>query len=255
MRVLVVIPARLASTRLPRKVLLAESGRPLIAHVHERARRVPGVDRVVIATDSVEVEEACRGFGAEVMMTRADHRSGTDRVAEVSRRLAGQGDVFDLVVNLQGDEPELDPAHVEQLIALMADGDPMGTLAERITDPADFTRPQVVKVVLGADGRALYFSRAPIPARLEEADAALREAHPPLRHIGLYAYGSAFLERYTTLAPSLLEQIERLEQLRALHHGATIRVGVVEGQGARGIDTREDYDAFLARLRTAGAES
>lgn len=239
---LVVIPARLQSTRLPRKLLLRDSGKYLVQHVWEQARAAARVERVVVATDSEELRAACGEFGAEALMTSAEHRSGTDRVAEAARILAGRGEAFDLVVNVQGDEPELDPAHVDQLVALMGDGDPMGTLAEELSDSGDLERPQVVKVVVDAASRALYFSRAPIPHGARPGGAP-----PVLRHVGLYAYRPDLLQTLCRLEPCPLERVERLEQLRALYHGHAIRVGVVAGGGARGIDTPEDYAAFLAR--------
>ena len=262
MRTLVVIPARLASTRLPRKLLLAgPTGKPLIQHVWEQARRAARPTRVVVATDSEEIRAACADFGAEALLTREDHPSGTDRVAEAVRQLASTGEAPDLVVNVQGDEPELDPALVDRLIELMAGcDDPMGTLAEPIEDSDDLTRSQVVKVVLDVDGRALYFSRAAIPHGAhvsggvpEEIGGGPDGSPRPLRHIGIYAYRPAFLQAFCGLAPAPLEQSERLEQLRALYHGHRLRVAVVPPQGARGIDTPEDYERFLARV--GGASS
>jgi len=244
-RAVVVIPARLASTRLPRKLLLAECGRPLLRYVFERARAAAQVAEVVVATDSQEIRQVAEGFGARALMTSPDHPSGTDRVAEATRLLAEGGAAPDLVVNVQGDEPELDPGLIDRLVEVMAGcDDPMGTLAEPLSDPADLDRPQVVKVVRDLAGRALYFSRAAIP-HAREADDPLQA----LRHVGIYAYRPAFLQELCRLAPTDLERTERLEQLRALAHGHRIRVEVVAPTGARGIDTREDYDAFLARLR------
>ncbi len=246
MRAIVVIPARLASTRLERKLLLAESGKPLLQHVWERACAARRPSRVVIATDSEELRAAAVGFGAEALMTSAAHTSGTDRVAEAVRALAAAGGPpLDLVVNVQGDEPELDPRLIDRLIEVMEQCEaPMGTLAEPITDPADLARPQVVKVVQGERGDALYFSRAAIPH-----GAAPGDDPPPLRHLGIYAYRPAFLQAFCALPPAPLERAEKLEQLRALAHGHALRVAVVPPTGVRGIDTREDYDAFLARVR------
>lgn len=242
-RALLVIPARLASTRLPRKVLLRESGKFLIEHVWERARAARGSPRVVLATDDEEVLAAARGFGAEARLTRADHPSGTDRVAEVARQLASEGATFDLVVNVQGDEPELDPGLIDRLVELMERcQDPMGTLAEPLEDPQDLLRQQVVKVVLDREGRALYFSRAGIPFPAGEASDP-----PALRHVGIYAFRPAFLQAFCQLSPAPLERREKLEQLRALWHGHAIRVAVVPPTGARGIDTPEDYARFLGR--------
>lgn len=243
-QVLTVIPARLGSTRLPRKVLLRDTGRYLIDHVHERVRAAKHAGRVVVATDSDEVLAACRAFGAEALMTRADHPSGTDRVAEVARALGG---AFDLVVNVQGDEPELDPGHVDRLVELMRrTRAEMGTLAEPLDDPDEVVKPQVVKVVTDHHGRALYFSRSPLPS----LGAPPAEGEPlALRHVGIYAFTPAFLQTFCALPPAPLERRERLEQLRALWHGHAIHVGVVAAQGVRGIDTPEDYAAFVARRR------
>jgi 3-deoxy-manno-octulosonate cytidylyltransferase (CMP-KDO synthetase) len=246
MKPVVIVPARLESTRLPRKVLLRESGKYLIEHVWERACEA-AVGEVVLATDSEEVLQAAQGFGARALLTRADHPSGTDRVAEAARALAAEGLEFDLVVNLQGDEPELDPADLRTLVQVMeAEGAraEMGTLAEPIQDPQDLTRSQVVQVVVGADGGALYFSRSAIPHGAE-----LGGDPAPLRHVGTYAYTPQVLQRICQLEPCGLERAERLEQLRALYHGIRIRVGVTSPKGARGIDTPEDYQAFLERAR------
>lgn len=246
--VLTVIPARLGSTRLPRKVLLKETGRYLIDHVHERVKAARLAGRVVVATDSDEVLAACREFGAEAVLTRADHPSGTDRVAEVARALGG---AFDLVVNVQGDEPELDPGHVDALVELMRrTGAEMGTLAEPLDDPDEAQRPQVVKVVTDHAGRALYFSRSPLPS----LGFPERPAGEPLclRHVGIYAYAPAFLQTFCALPPAPLERRERLEQLRALWHGHRIQVAVVPAQGVRGVDTPEDYARFVERWRARG---
>ena len=239
MRPLVIVPARLESTRLPEKLLLQESGKFLLQHTWEQACRARRPARVVIATDHERIRQAAESFGAEARLTRADHASGTDRVAEAARALAEEGEAFDLVVNVQGDEPELDPAVIDRLIELM-EGDPeaaMGTLAEPLGDPAEVELSQVVKVVRDRRGRALYFSRAPIPHGGEA-----------LRHVGIYAYRPEFLQTFCRLEPAPLERAERLEQLRALWHGHAIQVGVLAGPGARGIDTRADYEAFLTRL-------
>jgi 3-deoxy-manno-octulosonate cytidylyltransferase (CMP-KDO synthetase) len=243
MRTIVVVPARLASTRLPRKALLRETGKFMIEHVWERVRLAKNVARLVIATDAREIEAACRSFGAEVVMTRDTHVSGTDRCAEAYATLVRGGERADLVVNVQGDEPEVDPAHIEKLIAVMASSKaPMGTLAEPFDDPEEAARPQVVKVVLDHAGRCLYFSRSPIPSG----------PGGWLRHVGMYAFTPAFLEAFTRLAPAELEKRERLEQLRALAHGHAIQAAVVTGSGVRGIDTPEDYAAFVSRWRGRG---
>jgi 3-deoxy-manno-octulosonate cytidylyltransferase (CMP-KDO synthetase) len=236
MRALVIVPARLASTRLPRKALLRETGKYLVQHVWERVALAKRVSRAVIATDAREIEDACRSFGAATVLTSPDHPSGTDRCAEAYRKL---GERFDLVVNVQGDEPELDPGHVDRLIEVMERTKaPMGTLAEPLADPEEARKPQVVKVVLDHAGRCLYFSRSLIPSE-----------GPWLRHVGMYAFEPGFLETFTGLAPAELEKKERLEQLRALAHGYAIQAAIVPGTGVRGIDTPEDYAAFVRRAR------
>lgn len=240
LRTACIIPARLEATRLPRKLLLKRSGKYVIQHVFERIQAL-GVARVVIATDSEEIRAAAGEFGAEALLTDAAHTSGTDRVAEAVRLLAD--DSLELIVNVQGDEPEIEPGHVRRLIEAMEQGDDMGTLAEPL-DAEDYSRPQVVKLVCDANGYALYFSRAPIPHGGFASDSAVR----PLRHVGVYAFRPAFLQAFCKLQPAPLERVERLEQLRALFHGHRIRVAVVEASGARGIDTPEDYERFLARL-------
>jgi 3-deoxy-manno-octulosonate cytidylyltransferase (CMP-KDO synthetase) len=243
MRAIVVIPARLGSTRLARKPLLRETGKFLIEHVVERARAAQRASLVVVATDSDEIAHACASFGAEAVMTSPDHPSGTDRVAETARVLAARGERFDLVVNVQGDEPELPPANVDRLIALMEEGGAdMGTLVEPLDDPREAALSQVVKVVLDARGFALYFSRALIPHDVQPGPGWLR-------HVGIYAFTPEFLQRFTALEPAPIERRERLEQLRALHHGFRIRAAVVPASGARGIDTPDDYSAFVARWR------
>jgi 3-deoxy-manno-octulosonate cytidylyltransferase (CMP-KDO synthetase) len=259
MRAIVVIPARLGSTRLARKPLLRETGKFLIEHVVERARAARSAALVVVATDSDEVARACASFGAEAVMTSPDHPSGTDRVAETARVLAARGERFDLVVNVQGDEPELPPANVDRLIALMEEGGAdMGTLVEPLDDAREAALSQVVKVVLDAQGFALYFSRALIPHDVQPGPAlrgvtspSAQSPPPPgwLRHVGIYAFTPEFLQRFTALEPAPIERRERLEQLRALHHGFRIRAAIVPASGARGIDTPDDYSAFVARWR------
>ena len=241
----VIIPARLASTRLPNKPLADLGGKPMVVRVAERARE-SGAARIVVATDHPDILAACAAHGVDARMTRADHPSGTDRIAEVAREL-GLG-VDEVVVNLQGDEPLIDPALLAACAARISPEVPMATCAHPLQDVADVFNPNVVKVVLDKAGRALYFSRATIPwAR--DAFAATREALPPgyapLRHIGLYAYSNAFLQAYPGLEPAPLEQIEALEQLRVLWHGYPIAVHVTDSAPEAGVDTPED----LARVR------
>jgi len=241
----VIIPARLASTRLPNKPLADLGGKPMVVRVAERARE-SGAQRIIVATDHADIAAACAAHGVEAVMTRADHPSGTDRIAEVARTLNLPDD--EVVVNLQGDEPLIDPALLAACAARISRDVPMATCAHPLHDAADVFNPNVVKVVLDKAGRALYFSRASIPwAR--DAFAASRDALPagyvPLRHIGLYAYSNAFLQAYPGLEVSPLEQIEALEQLRVLWHGVPIAVHVTDSAPPAGVDTPED----LARVQ------
>jgi 3-deoxy-manno-octulosonate cytidylyltransferase (CMP-KDO synthetase) len=241
-----VIPARLHSTRLPRKLLLAETGKPLLQYAWETACRAKSLHGVIVAADAPEIMTAVEQFGGRCVMT-GEHPSGTDRIAEVVRRELPDAD---LIVNLQGDEPELDPAAIDQLVALMQQHptSEMGTLATPISKVETVLAPSCVKVVCAADGRALYFSRSPIP-HVRDADPAAviaSGASPWLLHVGIYAYRREFLLRLTQQPVSRLESLEKLEQLRALEAGATIRVAVVEHHTV-GIDTPEDYARFIAR--------
>ncbi|MBF0131642.1 MAG: 3-deoxy-manno-octulosonate cytidylyltransferase [Magnetococcales bacterium] len=232
-RVIAIIPSRFSSQRLPGKPLLPMAGKPMIQHVYERAIRAR-LDDVIVATDDERIQAAVQGFGGRVVMTRTDHLSGTDRVAEAALGLDA-----DFIVNIQGDEPLLDPEAINQAVTpfLTDDRLVMSTLAHRITQPAEIMDPNVVKVVCNAQGFALYFSRAPIPwARYEDHG-------PPgaWRHIGLYVFGKDFLALFAALPPTPLEKREGLEQLRALEHGYPIRV-VPSNAGALGVDTRADYE-------------
>ena len=242
MRTAIVIPARYASTRLPAKALLRETGKYLIQHVYEQAVRVRDVQAVVVATDDERIKSAVESFGGRAVMTRPDHPSGTDRVAEVARSL----DV-DIVINLQGDEPLIDPASLELLARLLTESPAaeMATLAIPIRSEEVYRNPNCVKVVCGADGRALYFSRSPIPFVRDGQPNFAAEPAMFLHHLGLYAYRRAAMLAFPSLAPHALEQLEKLEQLRALGHGWTIRVGVVAHAG-RGVDTPADYESFVA---------
>ena len=241
----VIIPARLGSTRLPNKPLADLGGKPMVVRVAERARE-SGAARIVVATDHADILAACAAYGIEARMTRPDHPSGTDRIAEVARELALADD--DVVVNLQGDEPLIDPALLAACAARIGAAVPMATCAHPIDSSADAFNPNVVKVVVDKAGRALYFSRATIPWH-RDAFAASREVLPPgyapLRHIGLYAYSNAFLQAYPGLEPAPLEQVEALEQLRVLWHGYPIAVHVTDSAPPGGVDTPED----LARVQ------
>jgi len=243
----VLIPARYASTRLPGKPLADIAGKPMVVRVAERARGA-GAARVVVATDDERVRAAVTAHGVDVCMTRADHLTGTDRLAEAAATLGLAGDA--IVVNVQGDEPLLEPALMRAMADLLARHPEaaIATACHPIADAAEAFNPNVVKVVLDAHGHALYFSRATIPwAR--DAFAADRTRVPPelplYRHYGLYAYRVAFLRAFPTLTPAPIERFEALEQLRALWHGFRIVVEVTAGTPAPGVDTPED----LARVR------
>jgi 3-deoxy-manno-octulosonate cytidylyltransferase (CMP-KDO synthetase) len=245
MKTAIIIPARYASTRLPGKPLLRQTGKYLVQHVYERACQAQRADQVVVATDDPRIVSAVESFGGCVMRTRRDHPTGTDRVAEVASQLDA-----DLIVNLQGDEPMIDPAALdllfEQLLA-HPDSD-MATLATPLRTREQWQSPHCVKVVCDAAGRALYFSRSPIPyVRDGQPDFTLRPARF-LLHVGLYAYRRPFLLRLAALPPEPLEQLEKLEQLRVLALGHPIQVGIVEQSGF-GVDTYDDYERFVAAYR------
>lgn len=247
---IVVIPARYASTRLPRKMLLRETGKSLIQHTFEAASRSRRPSAVVVATDHVEIAREVEAFGGTVVMTSADCQSGTDRVAEVARRLT-QADVF---VNVQGDEPEISAEAIDRLVEMMEQNSTAGmaTLCTPIRRPEQLANPACVKVVFDSRGRALYFSRSPIPfvRDVPEPGATAVFNSPPMyfQHLGLYAYRRDALLGYATLPPSSLEQCEKLEQLRLLQAGGEILIDVVQ-HAASGIDTPADYAAFVARQR------
>lgn len=243
---LVVIPARLQSSRLPRKMLLPVGGKPLVVHTYEAACRARKPRAVLVATDSAEIVREVRRFGGQAVLTSPSCPSGTDRVAEVARSHAE----FDVLVNVQGDEPEIDPAHIDLAIELLEQHPdvPMSTLASPIRCAEQLADPACVKVVFDRQGRALYFSRAPIPFARDGLPSQNAGAPLGWQHIGLYAYRREFLLRLAALSPSPLEQIEKLEQLRVLEAGQRILVGRVEHH-ARGIDTPEDYHRLLVRLR------
>ena len=242
----VIIPARLASSRLPNKPLADLGGKPMVVRVAERAVQ-SGAAQVIVATDHDAIFSACRQHGVQVQMTRADHPSGTDRIAEVAAAIGLRPDA--VVVNVQGDEPLIDPGLITATAAQITDLVQMATAAHPIDDASDLFNPNVVKVVLDHAGRALYFSRAAVPwhrVGFAQSTGTLPTGYVPLRHIGLYAYGNAFLQAYPKLAPSPLEQIEALEQLRVLWHGFPIAVHVTDAAPAAGVDTPED----LARVQS-----
>lgn len=242
-----VIPARLRSTRLPRKLLLRETGKSLIQHTYESAQQACHPSDVLVAVDDWELLREVEAFGGAVRMTSPEASSGTDRVAEVARDMDG----IDIVVNVQGDEPEISGEAIDLAVRLLAD-DPsavMSTLATPIRDRGQLNDPSCVKVVFDQCGRALYFSRSPIP-HAREWDDWLLVQEPPLyfQHIGLYAYRRDFLLSLARLPRSPLECVENLEQLRVLSAGHSIAVGAVD-EPAVGIDTRSDYHAFVERWK------
>lgn len=230
----IIIPARYASTRLPGKPLLDINGRCLLQHVHAAAM-ASSAESVIIATDDERIRAAAENFGAQVCMTRSDHTSGSERLAEVVDQLQYADDR--IIVNLQGDEFGMPAALLDQVADLLQAHDQaaIATLCEPIQRVEEYSDPNNVKVVFDHRGRALYFSRSPIPWRFADAKAA-----PVFRHIGLYAYRSSFLRRYICLPAGVLEQSERLEQLRALEHGAVIQVAVAFEKPGLGIDTETD---------------
>jgi len=246
----VVIPARLGSTRLPRKVLRDIAGKPLVQHVWEAARQ-SGAAAVIIATDSEEVLAACRAFGADARMTAASHNSGTDRANEIALAARWEGD--EIVVNVQGDEPLMPPGLIRQCAKLLT-LDPLAhiaTLCHPLHALEDWLNPNVVKLVKDQRDYALYFSRAPIPWKRDGAARAQPQLPEGLayRHIGLYAYRVAALKQFSVLPPADLENCEALEQLRALAAGLRIKVGLSNNPPPRGVDTEEDLQAVSALLQ------
>ena len=247
MKAAAILPARLQSTRLARKMLLAETGQALIEHSARNALASGLFERVAVATDSSEIQDLLRAAGIDAVMTRADHQSGTDRVLEAAGKL-GLRD-FDVLVNVQGDEPEVPREDLALLVGAFADPQvEIATLCCPIDDPAEFLSPQAVKVVRDARNDALYFSRAAVPCSIHARDGAAQDTGA-LRHIGVYAFRPAALERFCGIPVSRLERLENLEQLRWLEAGGKIRV-LQTRRRALGIDTRHEYDAFVARWRS-----
>lgn len=238
----VVIPARYASTRLPGKPLLDIAGKPMIVHVCGKALQA-GAEDVVVATDDDRILQAVQSIGIKAVMTRADHQSGTERIAEAAELCGWASD--DIIVNLQGDEPLIPPEIIRELAGVLASQHQAGiaTLAANIVDQEEIFNPNAVKVVLNKDSYALYFSRAPIPWDRDGFKGQGRDVSgkmPYLRHIGMYAYRLGFLQRYCQWQPSILESVESLEQLRILWQGETIKVKVVDKTPPAGVDTPED---------------
>jgi 3-deoxy-manno-octulosonate cytidylyltransferase (CMP-KDO synthetase) len=249
----VLIPARLGSTRLPNKPLADIAGLPMVVRVAQRAS-ASSAQRVVVAADSESIVQACSRHGVEAILTRSDHVSGSDRLAEACDLLALPGD--ETVVNVQGDEPLIEPALIDSVAALLASHPEarMSTAAHPIESVAEFTNPNVVKVVLDGRGFALYFSRAPVPWWRDGFGAGIQTLPQPrpLRHVGIYGYRADFLREFPRLSPASLEQSEALEQLRALWHGHRIAVHLTDIAPGAGVDTPEDLERVRARLRTPG---
>jgi len=242
-KVLVCIPARYGSTRFPAKVLAKDTGKFLIQHTYERACLAKLPDKVIIAADDQRVVDAAKSFGAECILTSADHKSGTDRIAEAIKNI----DV-EIVVNLQADEPEIDPENIDLLTQLLIEhsDSPMATLAADFKNIEQISDPNIVKVITDYNSRAIYFSRAPIP--YDRESSGVGKAQQYLRHIGIYAYRKEFLLKITASPQTPLEKIEKLEQLRAIENGFPILVGKVE-HTCDGIDTPQQYAEFVARQK------
>ena len=245
----VIIPARYASSRLPRKPLADIAGKPMIQHVWEKAQQA-GANRVIIATDHEEIEQVAKTFGAEVCMTSTKHNSGTERLAEVIEKMAITDD--EIIVNVQGDEPLIPPVIIQQVAQNLAENQVnMATLAVKLETKEELFNPNCVKVVTDQKGMALYFSRAAIPfARDHFADCndAFVASQSYLRHIGIYAYRAKFVNQYIRWQPTVLEKLESLEQLRALWYGEKIHVELAKEAPQVGVDTLEDLERVRAIL-------
>jgi len=237
MKIYAVIPARYDSTRFPGKPLAPLAGKPMIQWVVERTRETPELDDVLVATDDERIAGCVRSFGGRAILTRTDHASGTDRLAEAAQRAGFQDD--DLLVNVQGDEPLVEPSMIRALVTALTETEafPMATLAVESEAHQDFFNPNAVKVVMDRSGRALYFSRSPIPYRRDGDPRPARF----FKHLGFYAYRKRFLLQFTQLPPGILERTEKLEQLRALEYGYPIRVAISPVE-THGVDTPEDLE-------------
>jgi 3-deoxy-manno-octulosonate cytidylyltransferase (CMP-KDO synthetase) len=241
-KIVVVIPARYGSSRFAGKVLAKDTGKYLVQHTYERALCAKSVDQALIATDDERVMDACGEFGGACVMTSAAHQSGTDRIAEAIADINA-----DIVVNLQADEPEIDPAYIDQVAGLLIDNPDaaMATLLAPFETADDVANPNIVKCITDTTGRAIYFSRSVMPYNRDSAGVGSIGDYK--RHLGIYAYRKDFLMKYTALEPSFLEQTEKLEQLRAIENGYTILTGMVE-KAWDGVDTEEQYRAFIERV-------
>jgi 3-deoxy-manno-octulosonate cytidylyltransferase (CMP-KDO synthetase) len=248
-KVTVVIPARYESTRFPAKVLAKATGKYLIQHTYEQAIKAKLPSEIIIAADDDRIVAAAKGFGARCVLTSEDHQSGTDRIAEVATTLKA-----DIVVNLQADEPEINPSHIDRVAELLieADDGDMATLGTDFQSPEQVANPNVVKVITDSFGRAIYFSRSVIPYDRQAGGVGPLQYY--MRHIGIYAYRREFLLELTTLPQTPLERLEKLEQLRAIENGHTILVGQVE-HTCDGIDTPQQYAEFVKRYAQNGGHS
>ncbi|MBQ9639736.1 MAG: 3-deoxy-manno-octulosonate cytidylyltransferase [Bacteroidales bacterium] len=245
MRVLAIIPARYASTRFPGKPLLPIGGRPMVQHVYDRLTAMPAISTTIVATEDQRIVEAVEQFGGRVMLTAQTHRSGTDRCGEVLRKLDAQGDSYDLVLNVQGDEPFVDTTQIETLVAAFDDpATQIATLRKRIDNLELLGSPNAVKVVTDLNGNALYFSRHAIPYCRDVQPEALLNHAAYYKHIGLYAFRSAVLRQLVELQPTPLEKAENLEQLRWIENGYTIKVGLTEVENLS-VDTPDDYKKLI----------
>ncbi|HMK42976.1 MAG TPA: 3-deoxy-manno-octulosonate cytidylyltransferase [Dissulfurispiraceae bacterium] len=261
MPAIVVIPARYGASRFPGKPLTLIAGKPMIQHVYENARRAARVHGAYVATDDQRISSVVQAFGGNAVMTSAAHQSGTDRIAEAVKRISESGVPIgpnDVIVNVQGDEPLMQPAMIDQVIALMDDSNAaIGTLAKPIDDAASIYNPNIVKAVIARNGYALYFSRAPVPYHRDLfasgerglSETVVRNVRM-LRHVGIYAYRRAALEVFSLFDPSPLEAIEKLEQLRALENGLPIKVGITDIDTI-GVDTPEDLERVELWLSTS----
>jgi 3-deoxy-manno-octulosonate cytidylyltransferase (CMP-KDO synthetase) len=240
-----VIPARMDSSRFPGKVLADRTGKPLIQHVYERATQAKLINRIIVAADDERIVRVVKAFGGEAVMTRRDHPNGTSRIAEAVANLDAL-----IIVNVQGDEPEIEPALIDRAIQSLIDHPDcvISTLASPFAPYEDPANPNIVKVVVDQHGRALYFSRSLIPFVRDANDTRAKKTGAPLKHVGLYVYRREFLNVYASLSPTPLEQAEKLEQLRVLENGHRIAVAVGEAH-FHGIDTPEQYDAFVQRSK------
>ncbi len=242
----VIIPARFASTRFPGKIIAAETGKPLVQHVVDQVNRCTRVTQIIVAADDARIVEALKPYNTKVVMTSPAHQSGTDRIAEVAEKLED-----DIIVNVQGDEPEIEPAIVDGLIQRLEErDDDMATAACPFPEDSDVSNPNLVKVILARNGHAMYFSRSPIPFWRDRTGSAEGPRPAYYLHLGIYAYQRRFLLDFASWEPTPCETAEKLEQLRALERARTLFVLKVD-RATHGIDTREQYEAFVKSYKNS----